>query len=587
MKKNRIVSLVMASVMLSGTVATMAACGGKKFGDTEQSFEVYALKTGHGVEWVEKALEAFSEKAEIKEKYPDLQYKLTTNSESGFGATQVMSGGTSIDLVLAGGSYSPANILKEYKKGQLYLENLQDVYESKIPNYNGGYEKNADGEEWTYAEKMRAANPTLHDSLAVEDANGELVHYTSVTSNGKLGIVYNKTKMDEYGYKDATTGETILPRTTNELVALADSIKNKNKDKKDTEKYYAFISSGETSYWAQGISKTFWAQYSGYDGYDNYFQGLWMNANGEYEVNVNVVDDQGKRESLRVVDKIMNYRNGYIHPDSAALGFTRAQALLLDGTALMQANGDWVAEELEYLRDDDTAEEAVNNEIRFMEDPLISALGTTLESIENDEEYSAVIGAIRAGQTALQGSYKVPDYSGASAAWKTVNYDVTQTDYDRIVEATLLYSGGTTAGDVVIPSYAKAKAIAKDFLLYLASDEFLKMYMEVTGGAGVPFYYDVQTNAPEMYDSFNPIQQDRIKMVDGKKTLAPILTANYKLVYLGGFANSTAHDMETYFYTKNDDQYKSADKICDDTVDNYTKNDNANWKYMLEQAKMG
>lgn len=188
MKKNKIVSLVMASVMLSGTVATMAACGSKKFGDTEQSFEVYALKTGHGVEWVEKALEAFSEKAEIKEKYPDLQYKLTTNSEAGFGSTQVMSGGTSIDLVLAGGSYSPTNILKEYKKGQLYLENLQDVYESKIPNYNGGYEKNAEGEEWTYAEKMRAANPTLHDSLAVEDADGELVHYTSVTSNGKMGI---------------------------------------------------------------------------------------------------------------------------------------------------------------------------------------------------------------------------------------------------------------------------------------------------------------------------------------------------------------------------------------------------------------
>ena len=586
MKKNKIFSLAMASIMLGSTVATMASCG-KKFGDDEQSFEVYALKTGHGVEWAEKALKAFSEKDEIKEKYPDLQYKLTTNSEADFGSTQVMSGGTTIDLVLAHGGYSPANMLKEYKKGQLYLESLEEVYNSKIPTYNGGYEKNAAGEEWTYATKMQAADITLYDSFGIEDENGDIVHYTTSTANGKYGIVYNKTKMNEYGYKDDATGETILPRTTNELIALADSIKSKNVGKKDAEKYYAFISSGETSYWAQGISKTFWAQYSGYDEYNNYFQGLWMNANGEYEVNVNVVDDQGKRESLRVVDRIMNYRNGYIHPDSAALGFTRAQALLLDGTALMQANGDWVAEELEYLRDDDTAEEAVNNEIRFMEDPLISALGTTLESIENDEEYSAVIGAIRAGETALQGSYKVPDYSGATATWKMVDYDITQSDYDRIAEATLVYSAGTTAGGIMIPSYATAKAVAKDFLVYLASDEFLKMYIEVTGGAGVPFYYDVQTKAPEMYDSFNPIQKDRIKMVDGKKSLPPILSANYKLVYLGGYANSTVHDMETYFYTKNDNQYKSADQICDEIVNDYTKNNNANWKYMLEQAKMG
>lgn len=581
MKTKKLLSLTMATLMLGSIAATTASCG-KKFTDDAQSLEVYACKTGHGIEWVEKALKAFQEKDEIKAKYPNLKVKLTSNSEHAFGATQVMSGGTTLDLVFGSG-YSASNAIKEYKKGQLYLESLEDVYNSKIPDYKGGYEKNAAGEEWTYAEKMQAANPTIYKTLQMEDANGDMVHYTTTTGNGKYGIVYNKTVMDSLGYADAE-GETILPRTTDELIALCEMIKAKNTDKK----HYAFISSKETSYWAQGIAKTFWAQYSGYEGYENYFNGLWLNENEDWEVNVNVVDDDGKRASTRVVDQVMNFRNGYIHPDTAALGFTRAQAFLLSGNALMQANGDWVAEELEFLRDDDTAEDAVNNEIRFMNDPIISALAKDqLATVETDEEFSAVIGAIREGKTELKGSYKVADYSGATAAWKTVNYEVSQADYDRIVEANSLYSSGTSAGGVLIPSYATAKAVAKDFLIYLASDEFLEMYVEITGGAGTAFYYDVKTRNPELFAKFNPIQKDRIEMVAGKKSLPAVISGNYKLMYLGGYIGSTLHSMETNFYTKNDEQYKDADTLCDEVVENYTKNNNANWKYMLEMAKMG
>lgn len=584
MKKNKIISLALAGLMVASTVGTMAGCTKKKFGNGDQDLEVYIRKGGHGTEWLDQALKAFGEKEETKAKYPNYQYKLQINSEDGFGMTQIESGGTTLDLVV-GGTYSPANAMKEYKKGQLYLENLQSIYDSKIPLYDGSneYEKNADGEYWTYGSKMQAANPTIYDSFTMEDADGNEARYTTTTAAGKYGIVYNKTMMDKYGYKDEQTGETILPRTTNELIALCEAIKAQNEGKEKGQ-YYAFISSKETSYWAQGIAKTFWAQYSGYEGYANYFQGLWENENGEFEVSVNVVDDMGKRESLRVVDKVLNYRNGYIHPDSAELGFTRAQALLLDGTALMQANGDWISEELEFLRDDDTPEEALNNEIRFMNDPVISALANKLDSVETDEEFSAVIGAIQAGQTALQGEYKVPDYSGATATWKTVSYDVSQADYDRIVEAMSLYSTGTSAGGVVIPSYATAKEVAKDFLLYLASDENLARYTRLTNGSGTAFYYDVQTKDPTAYATFHKIQKDRIAMTMGKRSLLPAMTCNYKLVYLGGFYSSAIHEMEPNFKTKNNLQYKSADQLCDEVVELYTKNDNTNWNYMLMQA---
>ena len=143
MKKNKIISLAMASLMLGTSVASMAACTKAKFGNGAEDLEVYIRKGGHGTVWLEEALKAFGEKAEIKAKYPNYQYKLQVNSEDGFGLTQIMSGGTTLDLVF-GGSYSPANALKEYKKGQLYLESLESVYQSKIPLYNGSgeYEKN-------------------------------------------------------------------------------------------------------------------------------------------------------------------------------------------------------------------------------------------------------------------------------------------------------------------------------------------------------------------------------------------------------------------------------------------------------------
>jgi hypothetical protein len=62
------------------------------------------------------------------------------------------------------------------------------------------------------------------------------------------------------------------------------------------------------------------------------------------------------------------------------------------------------------------------------------------------------------------------------------------------------------------------------------------------------------------------------------------MTCNYKLVYLGGFYSSALHEMEPNFKTKNDNQYKSADQLCDEVVETYTKNNNTNWNYMLMQA---
>lgn len=573
----KVVSLTMATLMLGSMSFGLAGCN-KKFADHDNALEIYVCTGGYGNEWLEKALTAFGEKSAIKEKYPKFEYEIVANSEAAFGQNQVLSGGTSCDLMFIG-TFSLDTALQEYKKGQGYLENLNSVFESKIPDYvNGGYEKNAEGVEWTYAEKMKAANPSNYYDLALYDDNGDIQHYASAYRESKYGIIYNKTFIDNYGYKDATTDETILPRTTDELLAFSKSLATK-KDASGNA-VTPFVYSAKTLYWP-AVQRTFWGQYEGAEGYDYYFQGLWENENGEYERNVNVVNNVGILKSWQVLEKLIDYRTGLIHNESAALDFTMAQSYLISGKGLMQANGDWVAQEMKGFE----GQQGADAEIRMMEDPIISDLAKDkLQSVETDEEFSAVIGAIRAGLTDLSGEYNIPDYSGTTATWKSVAYNVSQEDYDRIVEANNVYYNGPRIAPMVIPSYATAKNLAKDFMLYIASDEFIGQYMKTTGGASSAFYYDLEQKDPITYQNLYPMQKDKLTQIKGKKSLLAFESSRHPLCMKTSWGATTLTNAEIYFAVKNSDSAKTAQQLFDESVRGYTKDNNAAWYALLQMA---
>lgn len=593
MRKMKKTSLAMATFMFGASIVAMAGCK-KSFADHENALEVYVCSQGTGHEWLEKALEEFGKKPEIQKKYPNYVYKLSYNDESEFGQQQVLSGATSLDLVFASG-YSPTTAKNKYKGDQGYLENLTDLYNMKIPDYiNGGYEKDENGNELTYYQKLSKGLDVDTDVAMTE--NGTKQYYYAVHPGAhKYGIVYNKTIIDQYGYKDEATGETILPRTTDELIAFANSLANKKDEKGNKVK--PFVYSAETLYWIS-LYRIFWAQYEGADEYANYFRGYWKNEDDQYELNVNVLDAQGKWEAMKVMENLLDAPKGLVHGESTALDFTMAQSYLINGKGLMQANGSWFSYEMRSLE----GQEGMDKEVRMMDDPIISALATgsrvdtgkgiddQCPSIETDEELSALIGAIRSGATTLSGTYKVPVYPTTAdgiATWKEVAYEVTQADYDRIVYANSYYYSGEKCAPILIPSYATAKELAKDFILYTATDEFLAQYIETTDGGVVGCGYNAQEKIPDKYNSFYPLSRDAWSQVKGKKNLLKFFSADFPLVYSGSFGG-TSYFPEINFTNpatpagqSSRDTTESYRKV---QLERYTKDNNEEWNLMLRMA---
>ena len=55
--------------------------------------------------------------------------------------------------------------------------------------------------------------------------------------------------------------------------------------------------------------------------------------------------------------------------------------------------------------------------------------------------------------------------------------------------------------------------MAKDFLLFCASDKGLEIYAKYTNGAALPFDYDLETKAPQVYDSISLLQKTRLEII--------------------------------------------------------------------------
>ena len=552
MKNFKKVASLLALVQALTLGASLASC--KKNVDSESGLDIYVANFGYGYEWVDDQIEAFKQLDWVKEKYPELTVSVRHNSERSYAMTEITSGATTFDLLFACESAS-AYIAKTNGSDLNYFENLSGVYDSEVPN-----------EGVKVKDKMNDSIYNFQGIVLDETVGKE--YYTMPWVNGCMGLMYNKTIIKQ------VMGESyVMPRTTSELVSLAETL--------DANDKTVFISSSSSGYWMQ-MFLTWWSQYEG-DNYLNYWQGL-----NEYgEQNSSILSQAGRLRGLQTLESLIHKELGYNHELVSGMDFTTAQTNFLNGEGVIMPNGDWLENEMRS-----NAEYLDAYDITFMQMPVISSI---VEKLSIWEE-GAITDPVTQGYNTLSADKKsaydnklsliVAEVDKGSdletARTNTGIATLTANDLQLVEKARkTIYS--VEGHDVVVPAYAKGKEIAKDFLRYLATDEAINLFMKTTGGVSSPYEYDVKTKDATLYESFSLIQKEKIRMVENGYMLTPF--TGYRLYYYGGLTPFVAtSSVEVAFTADYSADRKSAYNIYKDDIDYYTKNNGLEWNNLLNRA---
>ena len=226
---------------------------------------------------------------------------------------------------------------------------------------------------------------------------------------------------------------------------------------------------------------------------------------------------------------------------------------VIDG--VFHVNGDWFAKEMEQTMSDIISEEGGIDSFKTMRMPVVSALGVKL-GIE-DSTLSDIIDYLD-GDTA-----NLPDFES------TAGY----TD-DAVVAAvrearTIVHSIGPNH-TAVIPAYANGKDVAVDFLRFMATDIAQESYIRSTGGASLPFNYDLKEKNIELYNELHPLQQSRHDYFNAYEIYTLPSDRAFPLARYGGIkAFVTEHYYTTFSANGNQ---KTPGDYYDETISAWTTN---------------
>lgn len=515
---------------LTTAAGMFTACGKPKFGDSNQNLEVWVSVTGYGRKWLDDALEKFSKQGWVKEKYPEFSYKVvenTTDGNYGFETTVAGAKVNSYDLiaaVAAGGSYFSSN----------QFEDLDELYNTRIP-----------GETLTIKEKML---DDIYYTQGYEQLDDTVKYYSVPWNVGTMGLFYNESVIESVFGNDYTT-----PKTSDELVKFCQDIKKAGE--------VPIVSSVTSNYWSE-IFKLWWAQYEGIENYKNFWLGV--NEDGDYDGEV--MGQLGRKYSLQVIDSLINSSNGLIHEDctDTVKGYKTMQTYLLVGEGAIMPNGDWLANEMEGEDSSD---------IRMMKTPVISNIVERCPSIKNgitgtaDERLSKVVGYVDEGKP----------YGEAKTLFAEFG-TLTESDYKIIDEArnSIAIYGGLAYH---IPKYATAKEVAKDFILYCATDEGIKTIMDAGKGFLSPYKYDVTDMS-----GYNNLSKDALTYAKTGKFIPP--HTMFRLYCYGGLIplRATVNQIDSVFMAENAKDRSDPVTMYESDYNYYKADNYKNWNIILKKA---
>lgn len=514
----KLISVVTAalSFLMIGMTFGLSACT-RSVPDNDQFLEVYVLDVGYGYEMIEDLLDSFSKTDYVQENYPEFDYIVNHNAEWDFAADRIEGGPrvNSADLLM---STNLQNLADTTYNGISVLEPLDDVYQTKV-----------DG-DLTVEGKMF---PSYLEPNKDNDG-----HYVSIPWAAYIySIIYNATLFDELNLE--------VPVTTDEMIEICETVKSWQGNKSEYPYTYTWMQSSNTGYWKR-VFPYWWGMYEGIDNLKDFYSGI-----SENRLSPNIFRQQGRLESLNVMDACLSGNNGYLDPSANVYSFMNAQTNFLMGKGLMMVCGDWFDYEMRIVRDG-LIEQGYNYDIRMMRIPVISSIVNKTPSItelaekegkEADEVLSAVVKAIDNGAT---------------------QYDsVDQDDFNFIRSARLMMDGSGALQNAVVPSYATAKDLAKDFLRYMATEEGNLIYAKTTNGATLPYYYYIEEIDPELYSNFSLIEKDK-QEIQMNKDLQPVLlpdASSYPLFRAGlsEMYSLGTDTFESYLNDVGDDRPTGAD----------------------------
>lgn len=558
MKKNlrKLMALVLAGV----SVGSLAACnGGSGSGGTDE-LQIFVSHYGYGVDWVDDMIEAFQQESWVKEKY-EAQGKTikiaipVSDRERTLPIKYIEDGYTNYDLIF---SCDLGTKLEETMGSKVLYEDLTSLWQTTIP-----------GESVTVEKKMKSSFVSSADRDITDAAQYKEFPWVG----GSYGFVYNKYLVDKYLGADYE-----MPKTTYELVQMGKALNATNGAPK------LILANKEAAYWNAGIFSIFWGQYSGEDKIWQYSNG--QDNNGNYTVES--LKDIGRLRAVEAIEELIVRKDAtsgeYANLESYYKAYGVAQGDFFRGRGVMMAMGDWFDLEMEAFKSDPNNAAYIdpNTNISWMRNPILSATVETLELYTAGKEYSALTDEEKATWDA-----KLVAIIDAVDAGKTSLEGVSANDFAKVKEARGCKAvlGGHVA---YVPGYADAKDLAKDFLLFMASDKGIETFMRSTEGCSTAFNYTVDKNS-DLWNSFSEMQKFRIQEDEndswyvgrGYKTKLTHTGLFSGILSFGEMKNKT---LESAFCSEAAADRMSAQAVYEATYNYFAANNAKQWNNMLIEA---
>ena len=320
--------------------------------------------------------------------------------------------------------------------------------------------------------------------------------------------------------------------------------------------------------------ETWWAQYEGMKGVENYYNALYTDENGDLVEGPEAFLQPGVLQSLKVMEKIFTVEDNYkLYGTSFAM-----ETAYMEGKGAMIVNGPW-------MKNEQVGKNGYNAiDMRFIKTPMISALGVKLGLSEATKSTGVNVADVNYTISNESKFIEVIDYvdavlSGNTSAQKPSN--VSDPIIAEVMDARRMVYSELDFSNACVPSYSVKKDVSIEFLKWMYSEAGHKEYAKAMGGLFLPVENSLAEDSSITLDGFasshKALTENSLSFEANyawkfaKTSLVPITARNKQKIEYLLTGNSGASNLDTAYklYNYNLEYYKEGN----------------NWNLLLNAAK--